>query len=309
MNKIPVIVIFGPTAVGKTEFLLNFSRISEIVNLDSLQVYKYMDIGTAAPEREITDRIKHHLTGFLTPDREFGAGEFVREGDRLCSEIYERGRIPLVSGGNAFFLMNFIYGLPESPESSPEIREKIQIRLETEGPESLRRELEKVDPVSFNRISENDHYRITRALEVFHASGRPLSSFKVPDRPREKYDYLLIGLIRDREELYSRINRRVEIMFENGLVDEYRKLRKMGYGEADPGMSGIGYSEFLLMERTGCFTISDIKELIKQDSRKYAKRQITFFKKLENVIWESPENSDSILDKVRSFLSKYNFNI
>ncbi len=143
MNKIPVIVIFGPTAVGKTDFLLNFSSISEIINLDSLQVYKNMKIGTAAPEKEITDRITHHLVDFLEPDREFGTGDFVREGDSLCSEIYSRGKIPLVSGGNAFFLKNFIYGLPESPESSPEIREEIQNRLESEGAEILREELKK----------------------------------------------------------------------------------------------------------------------------------------------------------------------
>ena len=305
MNKIPVIVIFGPTAVGKTEFLLNFTNISEIINLDSLQVYKHMDIGTAAPEKLVQDEIKHHLVGFLDPGEEFGAGEFVREADRLCREIYERGKIPLVSGGNAFFLRNFIYGLPESPESSAEIREMIQKRLETEGPQSLRAELENTDPVSFNRIAENDHYRLTRALEVYHTTGKPLSSYPVPDKERGKYDFLLIGLIRERDELYRRINMRVDIMFENGLVDEYKKLRRMGYGEADPGMGGIGYSEFSLMERCGCFTLKDVADMIKQDSRKYAKRQITFFKKIKNVIWENPENSFPILEKVNSFLNLY----
>ena len=309
MNKIPVIVIFGPTAVGKTDFLLNFSRIAEIINLDSLQVYKYMEIGTAAPEKDITDIINHHLVNFLAPDKEFGAGEFVREGDFLCREINSRGKIPLVSGGNAFFLKNFIYGLPESPESSPEIREKIQMRLESDGAEILRKELEKVDPVSFKRISANDHYRLSRALEVYHTSGRPLSDFKVPDKMREEYDFLLIGLIRDRDELYSRVNSRVDIMFEKGLVEEYKKLKRMGYSEDDPGMSGIGYSEFSLMERHGCFTLKDVKEMIKQDSRKYAKRQITFFKKLDNVLWESPENSASIIKHVNLFLKKYNLHV
>ena len=309
MNKIPVIVIFGPTAVGKTEFLLNFSKISEIINLDSLQVYKYMQIGTAAPGKDITDRIKHHLVGFLTPDREFGTGDFVREGDRLCREIYSRGKIPLVSGGNAFFLKNFIYGLPESPESSAEIRSMVQSRLEKEGPESLRRELEKADPFSFNRIAENDHYRLTRALEVFYTTGRPLSDYSVPDKMRDCYDFLLIGLTRERPELYSRINQRVDSMFERGLIEEYKSLRKMGYGENDPGLSGIGYSEFVLMERSGCFTLRDIREMIKQDSRKYAKRQITFFKKIENVIWENPDNPSEILNQVNLFLNRYNIKL
>jgi tRNA dimethylallyltransferase len=305
LNKIPVIVIFGPTAVGKTEFLLNFSKISEIINLDSLQVYKQMEIGTAAPEKEILDKIKHHLVGFLDPGEEFGTGDFVREADRLCREVYESGKIPLLSGGNAFFLRNFIYGLPESPESDLEIREMIQNRLEGEGASILRAELERVDPVSFKRIAENDHYRLTRALEVYHTTGRPLSFYSVPDKEREQYDFLLIGLIRERDELYKRINMRVDGMFETGLVDEYKNLRKMGYCEADPGMGGIGYSEFSLMERCGCFTLKDVKDMIKQDSRKYAKRQITFFKKIKNVIWENPENSSLILEKVNSFLSSY----
>ena len=309
LNKIPVIVIFGPTAVGKTDFLLNFSSVSEIINLDSLQVYKYMKIGTAAPDKEVTGKIRHHLVDFLSPDREFGAGDFVREGDILCSEISARGKVPLVSGGNAFFLKNFIYGLPESPESRPDIREIIQRRLEKEGAAALRKELESVDPVSFDRIAENDHYRLTRALEVYHSSGRPLSGFKVPYKVRENYDFFLIGLIRERDELYSRINRRVDIMFENGLVEEYKKLKKMGYSGDDPGMGGIGYSEFCLMERCGCFTFTDVREMIKQNSRKYAKRQITFFKKLENVLWESPENPDVIINAVNLFLEKYGLHI
>ena len=309
MNKIPLIVIFGPTAVGKTDFLLNFSSVCEIINLDSLQVYKYMEIGTAAPEKEITEKIKHHLVNFLTPDREFGAGDFVREGDRLCRDIYSRGKIPILSGGNAFFLKNFIYGLPKSPESRADIREMIQERLKKEGVSVLRKELKAVDPESFKRIAENDHYRLTRALEVYHSSGSPLSEFSVPEKPREIYDFFLIGLNREREELYTRINCRVDVMFENGLVEEYKKLKKMGYSEDDPGMSGIGYSEFCLMERCGCFTFADIREKIKQDSRKYAKRQITFFKKLENVMWNSPEKSVEILDSVNLFLKKYNFHV
>ena len=309
MKKIPVIVLFGPTAVGKTDFLLNFSSVSEIINLDSLQVYKYMEVGTAAPGKEITEKIKHHLINFLTPDREFGAGDFVREGDRLCSEIYSRGKIPLISGGNAFFLKNFIYGLPESPESSPQIREMIQNRLNTEGVTALRKELESVDPEAYGRIAENDHYRLTRALEVYYSSGRPLSDFRVPDEPRENYDFFLIGLIREREELYRRINSRVDIMFENGLVEEYKKLKKMGYTEDDPGMGGIGYSEFCLMERCGSFTFADVREMIKQNSRHYAKRQITFFKKLEKVIWNSPEKSAEIISSVNHFLEKYNYHI
>jgi tRNA dimethylallyltransferase len=308
-DRIPVIIVFGPTAVGKTAFLLNLSKTAEIINLDSLQVYKYMDIGTAKPDSDIRERIKHHLVDFLEPDREFGAGDFCAAADALCSEIYSRGKVPVISGGNAFFLKSFIYGMPKAPKSNEKIRAVILSRLEKEGLEILAEELEKIDPDYLNKIGKNDSYRIARALEVWYTSGRPLSSYAIPDKEREQYDFLLIGLFREREELYERINIRVDAMFDAGLYDEFLQLRAMGYDSASPGMGGIGYSEFFALDDNPSLSVDDIREKVKLNTRHYAKRQITFFRKLDNVYWENPENSSIILKKVSFFLAGYGKNL
>jgi len=294
-------VVFGPTAVGKTDFLLHFEHIAEIINSDSLQVYRHMSIGTAKPDNSVTSRIPHHLIDCIDPDDEFSAGDFVREADRLCQEIYSHGKLPVISGGTGFFLKNFIYGLPSAPASSKEIKIQLQKRLEKEGLEALREELHSKDPESWERIKPLDSYRILRALEVFYSSGSPLSDFKLPDTVRSGYRFLLIGLIRDRAELYERINGRVEAMFRAGLPEEYKKLRAMGYRSACPGLSAIGYREFSLMEELGSLTLNDVKELIKQNSRNYAKRQITFFKALPDVHWLHPDQWQDAVEMVSNF--------
>lgn len=301
MQTVPVVVVFGPTAVGKTDFLLHFEHITEIINSDSLQVYRHMSIGTAKPDNSVTCRIPHHLIDCIDPDDEFSAGDFVREADRLCQEIYSHGKLPVISGGTGFFLKNFIYGLPSAPASSKEIRIQLQKRLEKEGLEALREELHSKDPESWERIKPLDSYRILRALEVFYSSGSPLSDFKLPDTVRSGYRFLLIGLIRDRAELYERINGRVEAMFRAGLPEEYKKLRAMGYRSACPGLSAIGYREFSLMEELGSLTLNDVKELIKQNSRNYAKRQITFFKALPDVHWLHPDQWQDAVEMVSNF--------
>lgn len=301
MQTVPVVVVFGPTAVGKTDFLLHFEHIAEIINSDSLQVYRHMSIGTAKPDNSVTCRIPHHLIDCIDPDDEFSAGDFVREADRLCQEIYSHGKLPVISGGTGFFLKNFIYGLPSAPASSKEIRIQLQKRLEKEGLEALREELHSKDPESWERIKPLDSYRILRALEVFYSSGSPLSDFKLPDTVRSGHRFLLIGLIRDRAELYERINGRVEAMFRAGLPEEYKKLRAMGYRSACPGLSAIGYREFSLMEELGSLTLNDVKELIKQNSRNYAKRQITFFKALPDVHWLHPDQWQDAVEMVSNF--------
>jgi len=301
LHTVPVIVVFGPTAVGKTDFLLHFENKGEIINADSLQVYRHMSIGTAKPDESVRKRIPHHLVDCLDPDQEFSAGDFVRQADQLCQDIYSRGKIPIISGGTGFFLKNFIYGLPDAPASSQDIREKLQKRLEEEGLEKLREELKDKDPESWARIKPLDSYRILRALEVFYTSGIPLSDFKLSDTKREGYSFLLIGLTRDRAELYERINARVEAMFKAGLPQEYKKLRAMGYSPDSPGLGAIGYREFSLMEELGNLTMHDVKELIKQNSRNYAKRQITFFKALPDVLWIHPDNWQEV-EKKCSFI-------
>ena len=304
MHTVPVVVVFGPTAVGKTDFLLHFEQIGEIINSDSLQVYRHMSIGTAKPDDSVISRIPHHLVDCIDPEEEFSAGDFVKQADKLCQEIYSRGKLPIISGGTGFFLKNFIYGLPTAPASSDSIRQQLQKRLDTEGLEPLREELHQKDPESWERIKPLDSYRILRALEVYYTSGLPLSDYKLPDSPRSGYRFLLIGLVRDRAELYDRINERVEAMFKAGLPEEYKKLKAIGYSPACPGLSAIGYREFSVMEELGSLTLNDVKELIKQNSRNYAKRQITFFKALPHVHWMHPDQWQDAVNMVTGFIEK-----
>jgi len=301
LHTVPVVVVFGPTAVGKTDFLLHFEHIAEIINSDSLQVYRHMSIGTAKPDDSVTSRIPHHLVDCIDPNDEFCAGDFVKRADVLCQEIFARGKLPIIAGGTGFFLKNFIYGLPVAPASSVSVRQQLQKQLEAQGLEALREELHNKDPESWERIKPQDSYRILRALEVYYTAGAPLSDYKLPEKPRSGYRFLLIGLARDRAELYDRINERVEAMFASGLPEEYKKLRTMGYSPACPGLSAIGYREFSIMEELGSLTLNDVKELIKQNSRNYAKRQITFFKALPDVHWLHPDQWEEALKLVRDF--------
>ena len=291
----PIIVLFGPTAVGKTELIADlFSTGFEIISADSLQVYRGLDIGTAKPGPPLCGAIAHHLIDIKDPREQFTAGEFVKRADELAAEIRARNRIPVVSGGTAFYLKSFLYGLPPAPPADSAVREEVRKELEQRGAEALYEELQRVDPTAAEKISQKDAYRITRALEVYRTSGRPLSSFPVPESVREGMDPLIIGLTREREELYARIDRRVELMFEQGLTDEVRELMQAGYTEQDPGMRGIGYREFFLMRRWGCLTVEAVKELIKRNTRRYAKRQITFFRHIPSVHWFSPSRSAEI---------------
>jgi tRNA dimethylallyltransferase len=303
----PAIVVFGPTAVGKTAFIKRlFSRTCpvEIINADSMQVYRHLDIGTAKPSGQLLERIPHHLIDIVEPDQQFNAGEFVRRAERLTGEILGRGRLPLLCGGAAYYLRSFINGLPDSPPGDLRIRKSLRRQLQIHGLQPLLQELERVDPVTRAALHERDSYRIIRALEVFRSSGRSLSSFTRPVVPRRSYRFLLIGLIRERGQLYERINERVERMFAAGLVEEVRKLLRMGYGYEDPGMRGIGYREFFEM-RSGCLTICQVKEMIKMHSRRYAKRQITFFKSLPEVRWEDPEGTGRLDSLMEEFISTH----
>ncbi|RKX77046.1 MAG: tRNA (adenosine(37)-N6)-dimethylallyltransferase MiaA [Spirochaetes bacterium] len=302
-NSKSVIIIFGPTASGKTELLLKlFNRRAEVINADSMQVYKYLDIGTAKPDPQTRSVLPHHLIDIKDPKEQFNAGEFVRLADKLVGDIINRGKIPVISGGTAFYLRNFIYGLPESPPGNRKVRETLKVEARKKGLSALYRELKEKDRVTAEKISPGDSYRIIRALEVIRQTGKPLSSFRIPETPRKGYSLLPIGLGRDRIDLYNRINSRVEKMFSMGLSKEIIKLMNMGYSEEDPGMQGIGYREFFIMQKSGCITMTGVKDLIKRNSRRYARRQITFFKRLPEVIWIHPREEEKILKLVDTFL-------
>jgi len=305
-NKLPVILLFGPTAVGKTALVEQFfSRHFEIVNADSMQVYRYLDIGTAKPSPEFRRRIPHHLIDIRNPDEQYDVGEFVKDADATVRKIYSRGKMPLITGGTAFYFYHFLYGLPPAPPSDPEIRDSLFRKLREDGRKKLYSELEKHDPVSAAKLHPHDTQRILRALEVLYGSGKPLSSYSHTPVLRRGYEYLIIGLYRDRNELYERINRRVEQMWSAGLVSEVRNLIKLGYKAGDPGMHGIGYREFYEMQGAGELLYTDIKREIQKNSRRYAKRQITFFKRIPEAEWFSPKDSSALQTRVTAFAGRF----
>jgi tRNA dimethylallyltransferase len=283
-NKIPVLCLFGPTASGKTGLAAEvLGGRAELISADSMQVYKGMDIGTAKPSLETRKIIRHHLIDIKTPAEQFSAGAFVSEAQKLIPEIYSRGKLPLVSGGTAFYFKNLLEGLPEVPPSDPYFRKKLLEEAEEKGLPYLYDIVYRKDPEYAAKIGGSDRNRIIRAVEIIRTTDRPVSSFSINTAKTLNFSPLVIGLNRERTELYSRINLRVERMFEDGLYDEFVRLKAAGFTEKDPGMKAIGYREFFLLDCN--YSMDAVKEKIKTASRNYAKRQLTFFKALNNVIW------------------------
>ncbi len=288
--------------MGKSDFL--FSVLDdrfEVISADSMQVYRGMDIGTAKPTGPDLARLPHHLLDVVEPSRQFSAGEFVRRADALVSDIRARGRMPVVSGGTGFYLRTFLYGMPESPRSNPEVRQRLQDLEREKGGAQLHGLLASRDPEAARRIPPGDRHRVLRALEVLETTGRSVYSFAWPSAPRKDHQFLVIGLDRPRDELYLRIEARVDKMFTLGLVDEVKRLCEAGFGPRDPGMRGIGYREFLSM-RKGCLGYREVRGMIKADSRRYAKRQLTFLRAIPEVKWFDAREPAAARDALAAFL-------
>ena len=311
------IFLFGPTAVGKTRLLSDFfSPFAEVVNADSVQVYKGLDVGSAKAEKEITDKIPHHLIDILEPWENYNVADFIHLADIACSGIWERGRIPVISGGTAFYFKHFLYGLSEAPQSDPDIRKTVALFIKDQGLSKAYDYLKAVDPVSAERINPNDSYRISRAIEVYRSCGKPLSSFALPTNPRNDMKVLSIGLFREKEELKARIRERVDIMFSQGLIEEIKKLLKMGANPSWQSMQGIGYREFMdkvyendaetsirNLEKLSEAELEKIRQNIVMNSVHYAKRQMTFFKSFSDVHWINPDDCEQLETLLNGFRS------
>lgn len=310
-NKIPVIVIFAPTATGKTALTVKlfgsgshsfFKNKAEIISADSMAVYKYMDIGTAKPSKDLISQIPHHMIDLVNPDIQFSVSDFVNKADELCNEIYLKGKIPVIVGGTGFYIRNFLLGLPQTPESDLQIRNQLKSELEKFGSDFMYQKLKTIDLISAEKINKNDVYRILRALEVFYITGKPRSSFVLFEKLREQYNFLPIVLERDREDLYNRIDLRIDQMFLDGLEQEVNLLISLGYKKEDPGMQAIGYREFFM----NLDSLEDIKQKIKHDSHKYAKKQYVFMKGIPNAkiyhIEKDQEYTEEVLSKITDFI-------
>ena len=288
-------VLFGPTAVGKTALTEElFSKGFEIINADSVQVYRYLDIASAKPEKELMEKIPHHLVDIRFPWEQYNSGDFCKDAERLIKEINERGNIPLITGGTAYYFKQLLYGPSSTPESNPKTREEIQRTIDDIGLDKAYEMLMSLDMEAAKKIDKNDRYRISRALEVIKDTGRPLSSFPVSDTLREDIDFVIIGLKREKKELEDRIRKRVDIMFDSGAVREMKALLSMGADLSWPGMQGIGYREWFNAMESGEVNISIIKDMIIRSSIKYAKRQMTFFSSFSDTLWFSPNDTEEI---------------
>jgi len=287
MSKKQIIVICGPTASGKTNLGIKIANKidGEIISCDSMQIYKDMDIGTAKPTIEEQNEAKHHLIDFVSPDKRYSVSEYKKDAEAKIKEILKNNKTPIIVGGTGLYLNSLVYGI-EYPDIETDLkyRKELEQRVEKEGLDKLYNEAKKIDNIAIERVSSNDKKRILRILELYHSTGKTKTELEIESRKNEvKYDYKIFVLNMDREKLYDRINKRVDIMIKNGLIEEVQKILKK-YKEFPTAMQGLGYKEVVeyLENKT---TKEEMIEKIKQESRRYAKRQITWFKSYKNAIW------------------------
>ncbi len=306
-SRYPLLVILGPTAVGKSEVALEAADLldGEIISGDSMQVYKHMDIGTAKlrPSEHFSTTgkyIPHHLLDLIEPDEQFSVAQFQKEVRKLVPEILKRGKLPIIVGGTGLYINSLIkcYDFPNLPQSTYQ-REKLKHLKKTYGLQYLYNILSRIDPVSASRIHPHDTQRIIRALEVFYTSGKPFSEFSRRKKKDTCFDYVLYGLTMKREELYRRINRRVDEMIERGFIREVRALIAK-YDVSLKPLQAIGYKHIILYLE-GKYSLEEAIRLIKRDTRRFAKRQYTWFTRNREIIWlnvESYQNSREIAREI-----------
>lgn len=301
-----LIAIVGPTATGKSSLAMELAQElgGEIVNADALQVYQGFDIGTAKPTQEERTAIPHHLVGFKSPQEPFSAGEFVRLARKALSEISERDRIPFVVGGSGLYLKALLEGIHEIPPVDCSVREELRSRFAAEGLEALRADLARLDPVTEARLASGDRQRILRALEVAISTGRPLSSW-ISSEPTENkgLEATKIGLTLPRPVLYDRIQDRVESMLRAGWLNEVESLKEQGFTGDEPAFQAIGYRQ-LWSHLQGLMTLSETAEAIAVATRRYAKRQITWFRNVEQIHWLDGSDRTTLVRQAKALCTR-----
>ncbi len=292
-KEIPLLILCGPTAVGKTRMALELAEHFpnlEVISADSRQIFRYMDIGTAKPTAEERARLPHHFIDIVDPDEDYNAGQFGKEGRRVARELYVAGKIPIVVGGSGLYIRALVDGLFEGNVRDPEIKRQLQARADAEGVETLYRELQKVDPVTAARLHPNDRQRIVRALEVWVVAGEPISVLHKKLKPQTHVRPLLTALNRARKTLYEIIEKRVDAMIAAGLVEEVRGLRDRGYHRNLQSQKTVGYQE-IHAYLEGEITLDNAVALIKRNTQRFAKRQLTWFRRDERIRWfEIPDD-------------------
>ena len=304
-EKKKLIILTGPTAVGKTKLSLELAKKvgGEIISAESMQIYEMLDIGSAKIKKEEMQGIPHHLIDCISPSQEFNVVIFQKMALNAMEEIEKRNKIPILVGGTGFYIQSVLYQIDFTPnEDQGEVRKELETLALTKGKEYLHEKLREVDPLSAREIHANNQKRVIRALEYYRLTGEPISKHNIEQRQKESpYDFSYFVLNDKRERLYQRIDQRVDEMVSQGLVEEVRALKNMGYDRSFVSMQGLGYKEILdyLEDK---ISLDEAVYRIKRDTRHFAKRQITWFKREKEVIWVQKDLFDYDEEKILNYM-------
>lgn len=309
MTKQPLIILSGPTAVGKTALSIELAkRINgAIISADSMQIYKHMDIGSAKIMPEEMEGVKHYLIDELEPSEEFNIVVFQQKAKAALKEIYANGQIPIVAGGTGFYIQSLLYDIDfDNQDCDEAFRSELESLARENGNEYLHEKLKEIDPVSAEKIHANNVKRVIRALEFYHLTGKKISEHNETEQKKQSpYNFAYFVLTDDRENLYHRIDKRVDMMLENGLIEEVQRLKDMGYRRDMVSMQGLGYKE-ILDYLDGKYTLDEAIYILKRETRHFAKRQLTWFRRERDVIWFDKQkyayNEAAILEDMCSIL-------
>ena len=299
MDKKKVIVICGPTASGKTSLGIQIANLvnGEIISADSMQIYKDMDIGSAKPTTEERSQATHHLVDFVDPDRRYSVADFKKDAESKIKEILEKNKVPIIVGGTGLYVNSLIYNIHYN-----EVETDLEYRkmLENIDVKDLYKMAEGIDSEALKKIALTDRKRISRILEIYHSTGKTKTELEKESRHEPEYDYKIFVLNMDRQKLYDRINLRVDLMIKDGLVDEVKRMLEK-YSEFPTAMQGLGYKEIVDYLNGNC-SLDEAIEKIKLETRRYAKRQLTWFRSYDDATWiesGNPENTDIILNSLK----------
>ncbi len=301
-----ILTIVGPTAVGKTEIAIRIAEHfnGEIISADSRQVYKYLNIGTAKPTIEERKRVAFHLIDFLNPDENYSCGQFARDAEQLLGGLISKNKMPILCGGTGLYIRALFNPLHQLPQADKRLKERLQNILNEKGLDYLYKRLLTVDPEWAKRVGPKDKQRILRGLEVYEITKKPLSELFKGKKQSPKYKPKYLGLVLPRDDLYKRIDERYDMMIKNGLVDEIKNILNMGFKSDCYGLRTIGYKE-IVKYLNGDWDLKTAIEKAKRHTRNFAKRQLTWFKKIPDVNWYNPDDlviGDNLINLVKTLL-------
>ena len=301
----PVVVVCGPTGIGKTaaaiEIALRFN--GEIVGADAMQVYRRMEIGTATPTVREQSQVRHHLIDVVEPDEPFDASRYCETARQVVAGLHSRGVLPVVAGGTGLYIKALLYGMFQAQPPDPRVRRRLQDEAEQSGSEAMHRRLAEIDPEAARRIHPNDTFRIVRALETLEVTGETISAHQHRHRFQDSpYRTFIIGLHMDRDALYERINARVDVMLQAGFKEEVRGLLAAGFSPGLKSMQSLGYRH-MIAYLDGDLQWAEAVRTMKRDHRRYAKRQLTWFRVTPEITWTDPEHISDLYEAIEAFLS------